>query len=151
MNCECEQCKRAKEVGMEQALQERKDWEAGLLEKHGWYSHAVIGLDAHGMCNFHTHGLNPDFQVVLPVDPIIAQGILHNLADRQKEGEVMKDGDTLDKVIKDFPVKLVKAVEGDDHPVLRVILPDEKGQLEYAKMKKPYRNQYLGLVPTNMN
>ncbi|SFJ74906.1 hypothetical protein [Thermoflavimicrobium dichotomicum] len=57
-------------------------WEQEMMVKHSWYIHFVPGEN--GYANIHTHGLmesyhHPDLQIVLFLDPDIAQGIFYRM------------------------------------------------------------------------
>ena len=68
-----------------------------------------------------------DFQIVLPIHQNIAGHIIKNFVDRIDQGEQFEDGMEVNEIISNFPVRLIKAKEGN-RDVLRIILPDPKGR-----------------------
>jgi len=66
-----------------------------------------------------------DFQIVLPIKPEIAHGIIWNLVEQINNSRTFKDGELVEGIIQNYPIKLKKAKEVE-REVLRIILPDEK-------------------------
>jgi hypothetical protein len=134
-----------------------RDWEEANIREYGWFVHFIV-QDAETPTGFdaHTHGLREtcghlDFQIVIPLPEKVAHGILINLADRVKAGEKFVAEQTVaDVLANDLLVKLIEATEGG-RQVLRVILPDKKGKVEFAEISEPYVKQYEGCVRANLN
>jgi hypothetical protein len=116
-----------------------------LLDTHGWYSHI---LQQKGFVNCHTHGLDRfnhlDFQLVLPVDGNILQQLVTTLVDRVKAGEKFEAGMRVSGVVANYDVLLVAAKESEQNSrqVLRVILPDQQGNLDEERMNAFFASQY---------
>lgn len=130
----------------EQAFAEAKAWEQERLEHGGWFVHYVGNDTDTGLANIHTHGLeetagHPDFQLVAPVPPALAQGILQRLVDRVKGGERFEAGRRYDGVVEAFDVLMVGAEESG-RPVLRVVLPDRHGCLDRGAIEEPWGDQW---------
>lgn len=97
-----------------------------------WIIHMVYTTDEPGnqfieyACNAHTHGMerynHMDFQMVL-ADPDAIGYVLNTLGLNVQNGKQYKDGDLVDGLFQDCPVKLV-AFEETGRTVLRVIIPD---------------------------
>ena len=128
-------------------------WEAENLEKYGFFMQGIVDDPSTPFkFNLHTHGLqecfnHPDLQIVFPLPPDVAAGILHNIVDRIREGEVFKDGTVAQDIVAyELPVKFAAATESG-RQVLRVILPDAEGQLDLGVIADPFDKQYEGLEP----
>lgn len=138
-NCQCDGCK----LGIDE-LVKREDEQMKL---HGWIAHAVMDDTSLPLgFNYHTHGLNEtfghlDFQIVAPVDLKIAHSIVNILIKKIKDGEKFKDGDRVSDVIKKYDLIMMLAEECD-RPVLRIILPDQDGNLLKHNMATPYDCQW---------
>jgi hypothetical protein len=125
-----------------------------LMEKYGWFYHVVVGED--GM-DVHTHGLQEtynhvDLQITFPLHKCVqtkeqledlVHSILWAFAKRIDQGEIFSAGERVSEIIKKFDVKLVLATE-NNRPVLRIILPDAKGNLDKEQLTGIYLNQYEG-------
>jgi len=148
--------------------QEQRDkyeaWEREQMQKHGWIAHMVGPSCECGACgehnmegdtdsptrvNYHTHGLpnydHMDLQIVLPLAPKSAMNIFHILADLIKEGLKIEAGTTFQGPFQ-MPLSFQRAIEADDHEVLRVIIPDKNGAIEADKMDPAYAVQWEGLA-----
>ena len=137
---ECACCKLGKEAALEQ--------EKKMFEKYGWIIHCVMDEpDLTTNFNFHTHGIPVtwpgamDIQIIAPLPTKMAHGLACGYVDLLKEGKRFKSGDTTDGIIEDMKVLFMKVTE-TRRKVLRMILPDKKGNLEREKMKKPYVEQW---------
>lgn len=127
--------------------------EEGFLESHGWYSHLVFSEDsATRWVNYHTHGLSElygqlDFQFVLPLDRSTLHALATILVDRVKKGERFADGMRVSGVARKYDVLLFKTTESqkNNRSVLRVILPDEKGNLDRATISGIFAMQFQEL------
>ena len=101
------------------------------MEKSGFYVHCV-DEPSEECFNAHTHGFkeswgHTDFQIVLPISTNIIMGIMHTIASRIRDGEVLEAGTTVERIIKSLPVRLERAAESN-REVIRVILPDSAGR-----------------------
>lgn len=147
---ECACCK----DGVEETLRRQ----AELIEKVGWFSHIVPDQTAY---NYHTHGLPellncPDLQVLLPIDPNKTHSLITSMINEAKEKAIsFKAGEkfvvpNFKSATGDLIVLFVKAREGD-REVLRVILPDKKGNLG-RDAEVPFCDQYQDIpVDVNLN
>ena len=99
--------------------------------------------------NAHTHGLwqynHFDFQIVLPLPLNTVGGILNDLSERVQKGEKMSPGMILANIIFNFDITFRKATE-EGREVLRVILPDQEGNLAEDKIHADYKFQYEGTI-----
>jgi hypothetical protein len=116
-----------------------------LLDTYGWYSHII---PQGGLTNCHTHGLERlghlDFQLVLPIDGNILLKLATMLVDRVKGGEKFEANMRVSGVVANYDVLLITAKECERNPrqVLRVILPDQKGNLDEGRMDALFASQY---------
>jgi hypothetical protein len=146
-NCECIVCQAMKEgLSHDEALEKLRQKETELLAKYKWIVHAHPVEECNPFINAHTHGLmdnfnHLDFQLVAPLPPQSMHSILGNIVNRVKSGERFESGEMVSEIIRDFEIKLVKYTE-HDREVLRIILPDKHGELEYEKMVGPLKLQY---------
>lgn len=126
-------------------------WEDEMMAKHGWYAHFVTDEDDQSPTgyNAHTHGLEAkghlNFQVVMPVRPEVAHGVMGTLARRVMDGERFEAGQEVSEVIQPgYTIKLMLARECD-RDVLRVIFPDaDKRFCESAAA--PFNEQHKGCL-----
>lgn len=146
--CQCARCA-AIAAGMspDEAADAQIEWENKAIAERGFYVH-YVSADSSSPTNFnaHTHGLQAfgdhlDFQLVVPLPPDTAHGIICTLVERVKSGERFVSGQNIDEVIQGFEIKLIEASE-DDRRVLRIILPDPKGKLEPNEIDEKYSVQY---------
>ncbi len=101
-------------------------------------------------CNAHTHGLeqygHKDFQMVLQLPPDHIGYILNTLGLRVQAGERFKDGDLVEGIYLDCPIRLDE-YEETGRQVLRVIIPDKNNIFpEDERCMETYR---LQLLPTD--
>jgi len=136
----------------EEALDAHEAWAADCMTKYGFYAHFVFDDDFDNSpsgVNLHTHGVtkslgHPDFQITVSLPIEVASGIFHNLYDRVKAGDRFKEGDEAADILGGgFKVTFINAVECG-RPVLRVILPDPKGNLRKSKMQKKWKAAQYG-------
>jgi hypothetical protein len=104
--------------------------EKEMIKKNGFFAHYVTDPNCRYV-NYHTHGFRKtwdqdDFQIVVLLPPQLAHSLFWTFADRVRAGEHFKEGDRVDKIIREHPVCLRKAREGG-RDVLRIILPDKNG------------------------
>lgn len=129
------------------SIDEIKEHEYKLIAQHGFIIHAVMSpFDQ--TANIHTHGLvttfdHPDFQCVVPLPPETINGIFHNLVNEIRGGRKFKAGEIVSKILEKFKVTFVWATEGN-RDVLRIILPDNKGNLAPDKLTGKLALQYQG-------
>lgn len=154
--CKCKQCQMVEEalaegLTAEDARERYRAFEQEKLAEYGWIVHSV-GDDSDSPTGFnvHTHGLvenfdHPDFQIVIQMPPQYIYAILEGLVDRVKEGERFSADEMVDDVLHGFQVKMVEATECG-RTVLRIILPDKKGNCDSWTMEDPYLRQYGDLV-----
>jgi hypothetical protein len=129
------------------ALDVHDRWAKKCMKKYGFYTHFVFDKDFENSpsgVNLHTHGItescsHPDFQITIPLDPEIANGIFHNLFNRVKGGDVFAAGDIVNDILgNDLKISFIDANECGRH-VLRVILPDPAGNIKKSKMRRKWR------------
>ena len=132
--CKCAAC----EGSIEQTLADQKR----MIEQHGWVAHYLTELDPSSPtgCNAHTHGVSDnlqhlDFQCVIPLPPEMMHSIFTTLVDRVKSGEKFEAGSRYSKIIRNFDVTFIEAVEGG-RTVLRIIFPSPNGSLDPLTMDK---------------
>ncbi len=151
--CRCTICE-AVENGatLEEARAQFEQWAQEKMKEYGWYAHFVSDdEDSPTRFNTHTHGLpetfqHLDLQIVVPMPEKIAHGIFCNIVHRLKEGERYEDGDVLEGILGNgYKCKLVQAIE-DERTVLRVIVPDKRGNLDADTLIAPFNRQYADLV-----
>ena len=140
-DCECEVCKN----GIEGYLKKQKK----LLEEYGWVAEYVP--DENGMVNCHTHGLpenfeHPDLQIVMPLLGNVLHGILTVCVDKIKEGITFNIEQEFSGILsKGYKVRFVEANESG-RDVLRIIIPDEDGNLKKENLSDVYLKQYDNLT-----
>ena len=145
--CPCARCAAiAGGLSPEEADAQQQAWQIEALGKQGFYVHYITQDDATPTgFNAHSHGLQQydhlDFQLIVPLPPEIGHSIISDLANRVKGGERFEPGQVLDKVVRNFNVKLIEATESD-RKVLRIILPDPQGGLEPEEISERYSVQY---------
>lgn len=149
IGCPCAICLwRAKGLTEEEAVKRYNEWENDQMKQHGWIVH-FIGSDDPSTptgVNYHTHGLTDtfdhlDLQIVVSLGQNTAHGIFLSALDCIKEGRKFAHGDVVDRIVKGYNVKFVTATEGGRN-LLRIILPDQNGSLDYADMEVGMREQY---------
>lgn len=127
-----------------------KAWEREMMAKVGWYAHFVTGEDPQTPTGFnaHTHGFTetwgqPDVQIVMPMPPETAHGVMISIANLLKAGVRLEPGREYDEILHDYKVMFAWAVESGRR-VLRAILPDKEGNLERGNIAEPYARQWEG-------
>lgn len=134
------------------ALDAHDRWAEKCMKKYGFYTHFVIDGDFENSpsgVNHHTHGIphsagHSDFQITVPLDPEVVNGIFHNLYKRVMDGEVFAAGDIVHDIIgNDLEITFIEAEE-NGRTVLRVILPDPAGNLDKSKMQKKWKAAQYG-------
>lgn len=143
MNNEQEEAKRTQKI-----MKNRQK----MMEKYGWVVDFVFdgektkcdtgtGIDA------HTHGLlenfdHTDLQIVLPLEADTAHSILYTAVERIKKGEKFHAGGLYSDILSGgYKVTFINAKQGD-RDVLRMILPDEDGNLEMDEIEGDFLKQY---------
>lgn len=119
------------------------------IRKYGFTIDMVFPTKEGETWNYHTHGVkeswdHPDFQLVLNIGQRNAMGIFHLLVDKIKEGEKFMVGIDYDCIAEGFPTRFISAKECG-REVLRLIVPDPKGNLDENKMDSEYAAQYQNL------
>lgn len=142
--CECDVCQGR--ITKEELLKREKE----VLEEYGWLVH-FVGDDPDTPINIHTHGFQEkfgqlDMQIVLPIPPQAAHGLLCNVVKMLENGTRFNDGDVVQGICSnDFSVKFVLAKESN-RDVLRIVLPDREGHLDYMTFDEEFYNcQYAGI------
>jgi len=109
--------------------------EQEAINEYGFYAHYVYETEGNrefnGLANLHTHGLKESFnhmdlQLVIPINMQTASGLFHTVAKNIKKGKTYQAGKLYDDVIRNYFVKFENFTD-KGRPVLRMILPDEKG------------------------
>ena len=156
---ECAACK----YGMERVF----EWEQEQVDKHGWFTHFVGETEEHKVgpmgVDFHTHGIyfkygHPDLQIVLPINPDLANGLFWTCVRHIQNGKSFLPWDTATKVVGNgYRVKFIPVIEGDGDSrrhVLRIIIPDADGHLDSNNLCGQYVEQYAdlneSLLPTSL-
>ncbi|MEI2467797.1 ribonuclease E inhibitor RraB [Niallia taxi] len=110
------------------------EWENKMLKQFGWYMDVILAEEYDDIhANYHTHGVeenfsHQDFQIVLDMDPEIANDVFFTLVDEVKKGRRFKEGKVYTNIITDFNIAF-KQYKEMNRKVLRVLLPDENGKL----------------------
>jgi hypothetical protein len=114
--------------------------------EYGFFIHYVMDHDPQSPSGFnsHTHGLDLiggfDFQITIRLKPEVISAIFHDLAARTKSGRKFSNGEILDDVLSNgYKCRLV-LTEECERSVLRIILPDPKGEIMPDKMIKEFRD-----------
>lgn len=129
-----------------------QEWQNKCLNEHGWYMHYVPDdTSSPYSVNIHTHGLlknfnHPDIQICMPLSKKVVQSIFIGVIIKIKAGELTIEKDKYyDGVLGGgYKVKYIDAIE-TNRSVLRMILPDKAGHLEYLDMDPEYQGQYTKL------
>ena len=135
MSDDCEVCSGKKSIDEIEAAQRE------YLEKYGWYAH-YVALE-NGMANYHTHGLDINFQIVVPILPTVCHSLFNDIVERFKGGEQFVDGKEDAELLSGYSV-LYKSAEEDGRHVLRVILPDRAGVLRDSE-DAMFAAQWIGI------
>ena len=124
--------------------------EEQLMSDYGWYAH-MIAADPYVATgfNYHTHGFDKslghlDLQIVLPLRSDKCHGIAKTIYDQIKDGKTFRNGDETTIPHQDgskFPVRFIKVREGD-REVLRVVLPNSRGELEPEQVAENDEPEY---------
>jgi Domain of unknown function (DUF4262) len=127
---------------------ENEQWEKQMIEEYGWYMDAIFAEEYDDIhANYHTHGVQEnfnhmDFQIVLNMDPEIANDIFFTLIDEISSGTRFEEGNEYSDIIEGFKVTFKQYKEmGRD--VLRVLLPDEDGVLPIEENCDQYYKSQL--------
>lgn len=125
-------------------------WEEECTAKHGWYAHCVFDYeDMPFDFNVHTHKVSENFghfdlEIVCPLEPKIAMGILHNIVDLIKEGRKFIPGQRYSDILTNgYSVEFAMSAE-DRRAVLRVIIPD-KNDCTDETADEPFCRQWENL------
>jgi len=133
--CQCLRCKKGDKHA--------SDEEERMLKEYGWYAHQIVDSEDHPFgIDFHTHGFgylfHPDIQICLPVNPKMVHAIFIDLYNQIKSGRKFEYNQKYDEVTMHSQVTFIQV--NDD--LIRLILPDEDYNLDFDKMKCPYKHQY---------
>jgi len=113
---------------------ENEQWEKQMLEEHGWYMDVIYAEEYDEIhANYHTHGIQEnlnhmDFQIVLNIDPEVANGVFFTLIDEIRSGKRFEEGKKYFDIVESYEV-VFKQYREMGRNVLRVLLPDEEGIL----------------------
>ncbi len=125
-----------------------KAWEEDMMEENGWFIHMVGSEDPETETGFnaHTHGLEKTFnhlnlQIIVPLPQDCIGNIFSGIVKKIKSGTVFEIGKNYDEIIKGYLIKIVQTKECN-RDVLRVILPDPNGNLEFDEIDDKYKSQY---------
>ncbi|RSK49701.1 DUF4262 domain-containing protein [Bacillus canaveralius] len=105
-----------------------------MLEQHGWYMDAIYADEYDGIhANYHTHGVREnfnhmDFQIVLNMDPEVANDVFYTLIDYINSGRKFEEGKEYSNILEGYKIAFKQYSEMGRN-VLRVLLPDENGIL----------------------
>lgn len=103
------------------------------------------------ICDAHTHGLSRygghlEFQVILDMGPRNIGYVLNEFGFRVRSGEKFKDGDVVNGIFEDCPVRLVEMDDSEGKKVLRVVIPDSQNRWPEDKAcDPPYTQQIFHL------
>lgn len=136
-DCKCSVCN--------EGIEAVRTHERECMEKYGWYAHFLYEEG-----EMHTHGLpesfdHPDLEIRLPIEPKLGHSLFCNAVDLIKGGLKFEDGVLCNRIVSNFNVKFVAAIE-NGRPVLRIILPDPQGEIDEDKMEEAYAHQYAHLT-----
>ncbi|GKU82958.1 DUF4262 domain-containing protein [Niallia sp. NCCP-28] len=76
---------------------ENEQWEKQMLTEYGWYMDAIFAEEYDEIhANYHTHGVHKnfnhlDFQIVLNMDPEVANDIFFTLIDDIHKGRKFEE------------------------------------------------------------
>lgn len=76
---------------------ENEKWEKQMIEEYGWYMDIIYAEEYDQIHSiYHTHGVKEnfnhiDFQIVLNIDPEVANGIFFNLIEDIRNGKIFEE------------------------------------------------------------
>ncbi|OSA95709.1 UNVERIFIED_ORG: hypothetical protein B2H93_04625 [Clostridium botulinum] len=114
-----------------------------------WKIHGVIdNPDANGRV-YHTHGMGMydslELELNLPLSLEDAMPILNAIGMKIANGKVLKENELINGILMcPFIVKKVKGICKRDVDILRVIVPDEKGNFPWDEECEDIYNKQLG-------
>lgn len=148
--CDCDICSASDKT---QAFKELAENEKKNIKDYGWYCHMVAGGDDQTPTgvNYHTHGClesfgHLDLQIVAPIPGELAHGIFCLTIEKIRAGEKLEAGKRISEILDSMDVTL-KETKEHGRTVLRVILPDSKGELDEEKMDEPFNTQWADPTP----
>ncbi len=147
-DCPCFACQFARAArGSISDPQERLEpWREGQLLKNGWYTH----FGSSGPFDFTatTRGLerygHRNFQIVLPLNRGLILSVLGMFVEHVKNGQRFEPNTDVSRIIVNNNIRLLSARE-DGVNVLRVIFPDNQGNLDPGSMDKDLAKQHRKL------
>jgi len=122
----------------------------GIKKEIGWVVHYVFGDDKYpNSTNAHTHGFETKYkhlniQICLNIDPQIVNSIFWGISRLLDSGKKFSPEKKYANIIEDMNVMFAYA-KSNNELVLRLILPDEKGNLR-SEMKI-FKEQWDGVIP----
>lgn len=140
-DCQCEFCK-----DPQGTIKKEKE----MIEKCGWISHYVFDDSKYPFrTNAHTHGLDKkykyNFQICLRIDPKLVNSLFWSIVRQLEDGVVFVPGKKYGKIIASFDVMFAYAYSTENEVVLRLILPDEKGDFHSALYGQQWQGTYSKL------
>ena len=139
----CAVCQEAQREGIshDEAMRRLLIREAHMIEQTGWVAHVISDAPL-----AHTHGLDDtyghlDFEVRLPVSPIMRYNLLRPLVEAIQAGQTFRAGVESPTPFQ-CPVHFVERQEGN-RPVLRAIFPDANGRWPGEPGCQPGFNEQL--------
>lgn len=150
LTCLCNICRsRAEGLSREEALAKLVKGHEAALAKYGYYIHYVMDAGPMGL-NAHTHGLvesfgHPDLQIVLPLSTNMVGSLLADAVALIKNGRRFASGEVTGGIVKNYNVKFLAARE-NGRDVLRIIIPDAAGNLDYDRLSPDFTHQYDALL-----
>lgn len=128
-------------------IRKYEKWAEDMLKEFGYYIHFISGYGLYGnIVNYHTHGLmenlnHKELQIVLPISEKVSYNIFHSIVKVIKSGKKLEDGEMLEEIIVNFPIKIVKTTDGNNE-VFRIVFPDPNGLFpEDSECTFPYSIQ----------
>lgn len=121
-------------------------WEMDMLKTYGWYVHIVQLETNPNLANAHTHGIfesfgHLDFQIALSLPKNVYSYIFAELVERINDDKIFTDGMIVDDLLEKYNVKFLKYTESG-RDVMRIIIPDRKGNLDRFTSEEPFNMQY---------
>lgn len=105
-----------------------------------------------GICDFHTHGLkegygHTEFQLIIHYPREELFDILMRFADCVREGRRFHDGEFIEGIFFDCPVRLTLTKDQFGEDVFRIIIPDSRNRWPEDKVcEYPYCAQLMPLA-----
>lgn len=119
------------EYSNEEALKVLQRENDAHIKKYGFVIHYVLPTEQSPWVDYHTHGLvesrsHMNLQIVLPIQPDIAHGILWSLVRLIDEKKNFQNNELVYDIIQGYPIKFKKIIS-DNEEILRILFPDPNG------------------------